>query len=259
MEYETVDLYHEEYGQGTPVVFLHGFPFDHTIWLPLIPYLEKDARLILADLRGAGNSPAPKGVYSMRHMAEDVVNLLDRMGIEKAVIVGHSMGGYVSLAFAHAYPGRVAGLGLVATQAAADSPEKRQSRLRSASSVRRRGVKVVIKNMIGKLTGREELVGPLTEIMLAGNPVGVEGALRGMAERPDMTGELSNMCAPSVVIGGEKDSFLSKENMEMMAQMLPMGWMVEVPGAGHMLMMEEPEQVANALRPLIQRAVTTTG
>ena len=127
MEINPVDLFYKEYGQGTPVIFLHGFPFDHSIWEPLVPLLSKDARMILPDLRGFGRSPVTEDIYSMRLLAEDVLHLMDHLKIEKAVLVGHSMGGYVSLAFAHAYPGRLLGLGLVATQAAADGPERRQS------------------------------------------------------------------------------------------------------------------------------------
>ncbi len=254
VEESSIDLYYEEYGQGRPVIFLHGFPFDHTIWQPLVPLLEQDARLILPDLRGFGKSPVPEGVYTMREMAEDVVRLMDHLEIGKAVVVGHSMGGYVSLAFAHAYPNRLCGLALVATQAAADNPEKRQSRLRQASSAQRRGPRVVVKAMAPHMTPHTELVQPLVELMMSTDSKGIVGALRGMAHRQDMTGELSRMNIPAVVVAGEADQLLSMGNMETMAQMLPKSWMVTIPGGGHMLMMEAPEQVADALRQLIQMA-----
>ncbi len=252
MQYESVALACEEFGQGKPVVFLHGFPFDHSIWHPLVPHLEKRARLILPDLRGHGQSPAPEGVYTMRAMAEDVVRLLDRLEVDKAVIVGHSMGGYVSLAFAHAYPGRLAGLGLVATQAGADSPERRQARLKAARLVPRRGVKPVVDGMIAKVTSRPELLPQLTELMMRANPIGVVGALRGMAERPDMIGLLADITAPAVVLAGARDQLVTMEAMKMMAQMLPKGWLVEIEDGGHMPMMESPEAVAEALGQLIE-------
>jgi 3-oxoadipate enol-lactonase len=252
MEYQSVALAFEEYGQGPPVVFLHGYPLDHTIWQPLVPHLQNIARLILPDLRGFGKSPVPAGTYTMREMAEDVVGLLDQLEIEKAVLVGHSMGGYVSLAFAHAYPGRLAGLGLVATQAGADTPERRQSRLKTASAVKRRGVKPVVNSMLPKLTQKTELTQPLSDLMMQAQPAGVIGSLRGMAERPDMVGNLSNIAVPAVVLAGGADQILSLENMKTMAQMLPKGWLVEIPDGGHMLMMESPDQVAEALGQLIQ-------
>ncbi len=148
MELTPVNLYYQTYGQGLPVVFLHGFPFNHTIWEPLIPLLQDEVRMILPDLRGFGQSPVTDDVYSMRLQAEDVVHLLDLLEVEKAVVVGHSMGGYVSLAFAHAYPNRLLGLGLIATQAAADNPERRQTRYKTAEAVTRKGARMVASGMV---------------------------------------------------------------------------------------------------------------
>ncbi len=254
MTLNSVELYHEEFGQGTPVIFLHGFPFDHTLWQPLVPLLQKEARLLLPDLRGAGQSPVPEGVYSMRDMAEDVVRLMDRLGIEKAVLVGHSMGGYISLAFAHAYLSRLSGLALVSTQSAADLSEKRQSRLKSAASVKRYGIKKLVEGMLLKLTTREAVIPGLRTMMMRSAPVAVVGALKGMAERADMTDALAQIAVPSVVIAGTDDQIIPLEQARTMAQLLPMSWGVEIAGTGHVPMLEEPQQVAEALRPLLQRA-----
>jgi pimeloyl-ACP methyl ester carboxylesterase len=251
MEFQPVELFFNEQGQGTPVILLHGFPFNHTIWQPVLPLLAEHARLIMPDLRGFGQSPVTDGVYSMRLMAEDVVALMDKMGLEKAVLVGHSMGGYVSLAFAQAYPNRLLGLGLIATQAAADLPEKRQGRLKTASSVKRRGVKVVAQAMAPKLTPKTELVQPMFDLMMRANRLAVIGALQGMAERSDLTGELSEIHVPAVVVAGGQDQFLTQENMRTMAQMLPKCWLVEIPEGGHMPMLETPERVAESIHHLV--------
>ncbi len=254
MELNAVDLYYEEYGQGIPVVFLHGFPFDHTIWEPLVPLLRDQARMILPDLRGFGHSPVTEGVYPMRLLAEDIAHLMDRLEIEKAVLVGHSMGGYASLSFAQAYPGRLLGLGLVATHAAADSPERRQTRYKLAESVVHKGARVVASNMVSTLTPRKELLEPINELILRAHPEGIAGALKGMAERHDLTGALSGITVPAVVIVGKADQLLLRENVETMAQMLPKGWLVEIPNAGHMLTMEDPQAVADALLQMFKHA-----
>lgn len=251
MELNPVDLYYEEYGHGIPAIFLHGFPFDHTIWEPLIPLLQDDARLIFPDLRGFGRSPVTDSVYSMRLLAEDVAYLMDQMEIEKAILVGHSMGGYVSLAFAQAYPGRLLGLGLVATQAAADSPERRQSRYKTAEAVHHKGARVVASSMVSSLTPKQELIQPITDLILRAQPTAVVGSLKGMAERPDMTGTLSGISVPAVVLMGALDQLLHIDRVETMAQMLPKGWLVKIPDTGHMLMMEDPQAVAIPLRELI--------
>lgn len=252
MEMHPVELSYEEHGQGIPVIFLHGFPFDHTIWQPLAPLMQGDARLILPDLRGFGGSPVTEGVYSMRLLADDVLALMDKLSIDRAILVGHSMGGYVALAFAQAYPNRLAGLGLVATQAAADTPERRQSRYKTADSVKHKGARVVASTMVSTLTPRTELVQPITDLILKTHPAGIVGALKGMAERHDLTGVLSTIQVPAVVIAGEDDQLMGIDRSETLAQMLPKGWLVKVPGTGHMLMMEEPQQVADALRQVIQ-------
>lgn len=254
MEINPVDLFYKEYGQGTPVIFLHGFPFDHSIWEPLVPLLSKDARMILPDLRGFGRSPVTEDIYSMRLLAEDVLHLMDHLKIEKAVLVGHSMGGYVSLAFAHAYPGRLLGLGLVATQAAADGPERRQSRYKTAEAVAHKGARVVASSMVSTLTPQKELLEPINELILSAHPTGIVGALKGMAERHDLTGELANITVPAVVIAGSSDQLVPKERVETLAQMLPKGWLVTIPNAGHMLMMEDPQAVVTPLRELIKMA-----
>lgn len=251
MEINPVDLYYEEYGQGIPAIFLHGFPFDHSIWEPLVPMLRDKARMILPDLRGFGRSPVTDDIYTMRLQAEDIVRLMDRLEIEKAVLVGHSMGGYISLAFAQAYPTRLLGLGLVATQAAADTPERRQSRYKTAEAVAHKGARVVASNMVNTLTPKRELIEPISELILKASPAGIEGALKGMAERHDLTSELSNITVPAVVLLGSSDQLLPRDRVEMMAQMMPKGWLVEIPNSGHMLMMEDPQAVAGPLTELL--------
>lgn len=254
MEFKPVDLYFEEYGQGTPVIFLHGFPFDHTIWNPLVPLLQGELRLILADLRGFGRSPATDDVYAMRLLAEDIRHLMDRLNLEKAVLVGHSMGGYIALAFSQVYPSRLCGLGLVATQAAADPAERRQARYKTAELVTRKGARVVAGDMVNRLTPKKELLKPIKNLILQAQPAAIVGALKGMAERSDLTGSLSAISVPAVVIAGLADQLLPLEKMQTLAQLLPKGWLVEVQGAGHMVMLEEPEQVAGALRQMIEMA-----
>lgn len=252
MEMNPVDLYYEEQGQGIPAIFLHGFPFDHTIWEPLIPLLKKEARLILPDLRGFGRSPVAGESYTMRLQAEDIAHLMDTLGIDQAVLIGHSMGGYVTLAFAQAYPDRLLGLGLVATQAGADSPERRQARLRTAESVTHKGAKVVASDMVNTLTANKELIEPIHELIMKAQPAAIVGALKGMAERHDLTSELANIAVPAAVIAGSADQLVSKDRVETMAQMLPKGWLVEIPNAGHMPMMEDPQAVAAHLRQLFK-------
>lgn len=254
MDLEPVELYYEEFGQGFPVILLHGFPLNHTIWMPVVERLQSHARVITPDLRGHGKSPATDGDYSMRLMAEDIHALMNRLDISKAVLVGHSMAGYASLAFARAYPGRLAGLAMVASQAEADSPEKRQARYITAEEVGRKGVRRVAKSMLPKLTPRKELAADLLEIMLKTPKTGVVGALKGMGERPDALEWLAEIEVPVVVIAGEQDVIIPMERARTMAQILRRGWLVEIPEAAHMPMLEAPQAVADAIRQLVNLA-----
>ena len=251
MELNPVQLYFEEYGSGIPVVFIHGFPFDHTIWNQMVPILKDKMRMILPDIRGFGGSPVPDGVYTMRLMAEDILLLINQLKIERAVLVGHSMGGYVSLAFTHAYPHRVAGLALCSSQAAADSPEKRQGRYQTAEEITRRGTRVVAEKMAAKLTNRPELASQLEKSIMKTQPKGLIGALKGMAERQDALNWLSDISVPAVVIAGEADALTSMERSQTMAQLLGKGWLVKLPEVGHMPMLEAPQQSAEAILQVI--------
>ena len=251
MTYLTVDLAYEEHGQGTPVMLVHGYPLNRSIWYPLIPLLKEKARLVLPDLRGFGQSPVTDGTYSMRLLAEDLRVLLDRLEIEKVVLVGHSMGGYVSLAFAQAYPHRLAGLALVASQAAADNPETRASREKIAGVVKRKGLKPVAETT-SRLTCQPDLVAPLTALVMKASRNGVIGALKGMAERPDAQEWLSTITVPTVVIAGCEDVIIPMERARLMTQLLGRAWLVEVEHAAHMPMMEQPQAVADAILQVIK-------
>jgi 3-oxoadipate enol-lactonase len=225
MDNKTVQLYFKETGEGAPMVLVHGFPLDHTIWDPVVPLLEPHARLILPDLRGHGRSPAPGGVYDMRTMADDLLSLIDALQIERVTLIGHSMGGYVSLAFARAYPNRLAGLGFVASHAAADNLEQRANRLKLARKVRRVGVEFLAKDMAQKITCNPNLIEPLQTLMEKAPKEGVIGALKGMADRSDSTDILNRIMVPAVVIAGLEDALIPIERPQTMAQLLGrLGW-----------------------------------
>ena len=140
----TVELYCEERGKGPlPLMLVHGFPFEHSLWNEVAAQLESETRLLLPDLRGYGLSPTPEGIYTMEAMAADLKALLDRLGIQRVALAGHSMGGYVALAFAEAYPERLAGLAMVMSAAAADAPERKTARYQQAEEIARQGVGIL--------------------------------------------------------------------------------------------------------------------
>jgi pimeloyl-ACP methyl ester carboxylesterase len=241
---------YERRGKGRPLVLIHGYPLDHTIWEPIVPLLENDFDLILPDLRGFGESDVPKTKYAMSDLAADVAGLLDRLGIEKAAVAGHSMGGYVALAFAHAYPHRMLGLGLVSSQALADPPERKASRYQEAEDTLSNGVGKVAEGMSVKLTADTSLQAALKELILRQRPEGLAGALRAMADRPDSTPFLSEFDFPVVIVHGLADMLVPIERARTVRAAVKRGDLVEVERAGHMPMMEAPAQTAKALKIL---------
>jgi len=155
-------LAYDRRGSGTPLVLIHGFPLDHTIWEPLVPLLEKDCDLILPDLRGFGESEPSRTPYLLADLAADTAALLDHLKIEKAAIAGHSMGGYVALAFAHAYPGGRSAWGWCLTtggrRARAQGRALRRGRARTGGGRSRRG-----REHVGQADRRPEAAGQAEE------------------------------------------------------------------------------------------------
>jgi 3-oxoadipate enol-lactonase len=255
----TVKLAHEERGTGKPVVLVHGFPFDHTIWQAQIDVLSPDYRVITPDLRGHGLSPVPQAGYDLDAMMSDVIALLDSLGIDAAVWVGHSMGGYITMAALRHAPQRVSAAAFVASHPFADSPEKQQDRRRSADRALAEGSAPVVAGMINVLfapgTDLESMaVKSIQKIMVNTPPVGVAGALIAMAGRPDSVKTLQDTHIPMTLIAGAQDQIVKPELVEPLAQHVPHLRLVQIDRAGHMPMIEQPEITAAALREFLRRA-----
>ena len=235
---------------GAPLVLLHGFPLDHHLWDEVVPLLEDTFDVILPDLRGFGDSTTVDSFYSMDDYASDIASLLDQLGIQKAAIVGHSMGGYVALAFARLYPARVSGLGLVSSQVLADAPERKEGRYKSATDVSENGISSVVEAMTPKFTADERLQVYARASMERQPAAAYIGALKAMAERADSTPLLSSFQFPVVVIHGDSDSLIPIDRAREVKAALPQTHLVEIRGTGHMPMMEAKEKTAEALKHL---------
>ena len=246
----SIQLAYERRGKGTPLVLLHGFPLDHHLWDEVVPLLEDTFDVILPDLRGFGNSTMIDAPHTMDDYASDIASLLDHLNIQKAALVGHSMGGYVALAFARLYPGRLSGLGLVSSQLLADAPERKEGRYKSADEVSANGIDSVVEAMAPKFTPDEKLQAYARASMKRQQPEAYIGALKAMAERSDSTPLLPSFHFPVVVIHGDSDSLIPVDRAREVKAALPQAQLVEIPGAGHMPMMEAKETTAQALKHL---------
>jgi pimeloyl-ACP methyl ester carboxylesterase len=249
----TVTLTYTEEGQGTPVVLLHGFPLSSAIWQEQRLRLGDHYRVITPDLRGYGHSPAPLGVYEMDTLARDVLALLDSLGVKKAAIMGHSMGGYVTLALWKIAPERFLAFGLINSQAGADTPEAREGRYKTAEKVTTGGSKVVADSMVPRLFSPdlptdEPIVEQVRTLILATKPDGIIGSLNGMAARPDSTAILPNINVPVLIITGDKDQIIPPQKADAMASAIPGATLATIENAGHMPMLEQPQATTMAIR-----------
>lgn len=237
-------------GSGMPLVLLHGFPLNHVPWMALLPHLG-GADVILPDLRGFGESAVVDGAYGIADMADDVIALLDALHVEKAAFVGHSMGGYIALAIARKHKERVAGLGLVSSQALADTPERKAGRYATAQQVGELGTVVVADAMAAKLSANPQHVAPLRELILRQSAAGMMGALMAMAERPDSTDLLPTCDFPVVLVHGLADGLIPVERSREMQALIAGARLTELAGVAHMPMLEAPVETAQALKGML--------
>lgn len=245
-----IELAYTRRGEGTPLVLLHGYPLDSHLWDDVAPLLEDTFDLILPDLRGFGKSTTVDSPYTMDDYASDIAGLLDQLGLQKAAIAGHSMGGYVALAFARLYSERVSGLGLVSSQVLADPPDRKEARYKSAADVSANGIGGVVETMAPKFTSDERLQSFARATMERQQPAAFIGALKAMAERADSTSLLSSFKFPVVIIHGEADALIPIDRAREVKNAIPHAHLVELNGSGHMPMMEAKEETARALKHL---------
>jgi 3-oxoadipate enol-lactonase len=243
----------------TVLLLIHGFPLNNHIWDGQIGGLSDVARVIAPDLRGFGASDATEGDYSMAMLADDCITLLDELGIDQAVVGGHSMGGYVALELYRRYPERVQGLVLIATRAGADSAEARAGRDASAATVRSEGTGPLAAGMREKLfapaTIEEEpdLVEWVDHIMASAEPVGVVGALAAMRDRVDSTPHLTEIEVPTLIVHGADDRLIPPSEAEAMHQAIPGSRLELIHGAGHLPNLEQEEEFNERLAEFLSR------
>jgi 3-oxoadipate enol-lactonase len=243
-----IKLSWDDIGSGPAVCLVHGFPLNRFMWRQQIqPLTDAGFRVITPDLRGFGESEAPDGDYSMDLFADDLVSLLDHLGVEKALIGGMSMGGYVLLNLIERHPQRVSAACFIVTRSGADDDAGKERRLQLSRDVMMHGPKVVAdifaKVLFAEQTVLEhpELVADVYRWMNDNDPRGLSGALLAMRGRKDYTPHLAGFRLPCLVIGAENDKAIPSEQSLLLADGLPEQTLAIIPEAGHMANLEQPE------------------
>lgn len=233
-------------GSGEPLVLIHAFPTDQRLWKPQRAELKKNFRVITLDLWGFGASSSVDGnAVTMADYADEVKQLLEQLHIQKAIIGGESMGGYIALAFLEKYPAGVSGLILSDTQSIADTDETKAKREAAALDVLAHGSSQLINGFMPKaLTPQapEETRRFLQNILESQSSRGIASALRGMALRFDTSLLLSQTSLPVLIITGDQDTLISPEQSEHMRELAKNSKLVTIVNAAHLSNLEQPKQ-----------------
>lgn len=247
-------------GQGMPVVLIHGFGEDHRIWQKQLAVLQQNHRIFLPDLPGTGASSLNSETVSIESMAEAIKVMLDEEEISSCIMLGHSMGGYITLAFAEKYPERLQAFGLIHSTAYADSEEKKEARKKSIAFIQENGAYAFMKTTIPTLFSatfhetNNELVQQLTEQSKQFAPATLTAYYNAMMNRPDRTAVLKQTKVPVLLFIGEEDKAVNPADALAQAS-LPAVCMVKlIPGIAHMGMLE----ASTVLNETITAFIATT-
>lgn len=245
-------------GAGKAVVLLHGFGEDHKVFDDLIVGLSSEYLVIAPDIPGSGNSEYQPQLKSLTDIAEIINSIAEHECLDKITVIGHSMGGYIALAYAEKYPEKIEKLGLFHSTALPDSEEKKQGREKSIQFIEKSGSERFLKEMIPGLFGKEtaennpELIQQTFEQYKTFNPEALIQYYRLMMARPDRTDVLKHAKFPFLLILGEQDSLIPLEKGLELAKLAAFTQVEIFTQSGHMGMLEEPEKAIRVVKEFLQ-------
>lgn len=245
-------------GDGPAILFIHGYPLDRTIWQHQVGALTGWKR-IAPDLRGFGLSDSPDLGYSIATYADDLAALLDTLGIDRAVICGHSLGGYVAFELARRYRDRIRALVLLGTRADADSAETRKSRDAAMALAKEQGAAAIAAQMLsgllapGALQALPEVAARIRSTMESTPVSGILGALGAMRDRPDSTPLLPSLSeVPTLVVVGDQDQLTPPPLSRKIAESVPGAVLSSIANAGHLPAVEQPIATTRVLAEFLE-------
>jgi len=237
---------------GAPAaLFFHPFPLHADAWEEMLAACASSGICAAAlDAPGFGGTPPLGHPLTMDYLAELGAAALDALGAKRAALVGCSMGGYATMAFARRFPSRMTKAVLIATKATPDTDEARKNRERQAALALDKGAQAVIAEFAPKLVAPNAAPAVrrrVEELASRATAQGIADALHGMAQRPDSTPDLPRWSAPTLVIAGEQDQLMPRAEMEKIAASVPGARLEVIPGAGHLPFLEDPKTVSQLL------------
>jgi 3-oxoadipate enol-lactonase len=250
-----------EAGTGRAVLLVHAFPFSAEMWRPQLERVPRGWRCIAPDLRGFGASPPRAlGTITMETYADDLVALMDTLGIERPVVSGLSMGGYIAFALFRRAPERIAGFVLADTRSQADSPDGLKARRALLELVRLAGVRAVADDLLPKLLGatsrrdRPQVVAEARRLVESNGAAAIEGAIHALMARPDSGPDLARIQSPTLIVVGDQDTVTPPADAAMMHAAIAGSRMVVIPQAGHLSNLETADEFSTALSGFLEDA-----
>lgn len=257
-----IDMGFIEHGSGPPLLLLHGFARDHTVWDSQVESLSRNYRLIIPDTRGMGETKHPDlgAAITIEQLAEDGIALLDALDIPFAGVAGFSMGGYALFHMIVNHPNKIRAAAFVSTRASADDPSKVRERIQQMNFVRNEGATAFASTLIPNIfaahfiDSHPEVVEATRSVLSAQDPNHIALRADAMRQRLDMTPRLNEITCPSAVIGGTDDRIVPPHTMEELHEGLPDSTLDMIEGVGHMSPLEAPDRVNFGIDQLMQRA-----
>jgi len=242
-----------------PIIFVHGFPYDHTMWDKQIGYLKDDYSCVTYDIRGLGNSDVGDGQYTMELYVDDLLAIISELKLVKPVLCGLSMGGYIAFRAVERSQETFGALIFCDTKAEADYDEGKLNRASKIKQINEEGIEAFVDSFVPTCfskTAKENQSEIFNEVLnrcKKYNPLGVKGALISMLSRTDTSNYLGKINIPTLLIVGEKDSLTPPETMRVISEKIPNSEFVIIRGAGHMTPIEKPDAVNEAIESFLRK------
>lgn len=243
--------------KNIPIVFVHGFPFDHFMWDEQVKALSENYYCIRYDIRGLGSSPAGDGQFTMEMFVDDLENIINELKLERPILCGLSMGGYISLRAVERMENKFRALILCDTKSSADDNEGRLKRAAAVKQINSGEFDPFIETFVLNCFGEKFVkknnaeYRKIVERSKKNTPLGVKGCLLAMAGRTDITNHLSKIKLPALIIAGSEDKLTPPSVMKPMSDQIPSSIFVTVEGAGHMTPIENPQLVNRSIKDFL--------
>lgn len=240
------------------IIFLHGFPYDHTIWQAQVEAFSEQFYCVAYDIKGLGGSSVGDGQFTMESFVDDLEVIIKELGLEMPIVCGHSMGGYIVLRSLERMEEKFSAVILCDTSSKADDNEKKLSRSDDIRRINAQGLNSFSKHFIGRCYGdlykkehKEEVKKRIAK-STSFHSVGVKGCILAMISRNDTTEYLSKITIPALVICGEQDTISSPNLMELMSQKIKGSKFALIKNSGHMSMVENPLEVNDTIKKFVE-------